>query len=133
MSELSIAQPPAPASDHSVFTIVAGTTVPDRAALVRAECREGAPVELRRLKNEDADGSLMDVWVECKSLLGMLKVWKKIGHVPKDAATSFQPIADATSSVVAHGTVKSVYAPAGRDEAVVTVILHPKQPRPLSS
>ena len=70
--------------ESSIFTIVGGTTIPDRAAIVRAECREGSRVELRTAKDREAKGLQIEVWLEC-------------------------------------GTVKSIYAPAGRGEAVVTV------------
>ena len=58
------------AVDTSIFTILGGTTIPDRAALVRAECREGSRVELRR---RDANGSHIDVWLECRPRLRLMK------------------------------------------------------------
>lgn len=116
-------EPAVTAVDTSIFTILGGTTIPDRAALVRAECREGSRVELRR---RDANGSHIDVWLECRPRLRLLKAWKLIGHVPEETAVSLLPLADKGSTVIAHGTVKSVYAPAGRDEAVVTVEITPQ-------
>lgn len=113
-------QPP-----RSIFTIVGGTTIPDRAAIVRAECREGSHIELRRQDERDADSERMNVWLECRSLLGLLKTWKKIGYVPMETAAALSPISDESATVVAYGTVKSVYAPNGRDEAVVTVEITP--------
>jgi hypothetical protein len=109
-----------------IFTIVGGTTIPDRAAIVRAECREGSHVELRRQDDVDANRSRIDVWLECRSLLGLVKAWKKIGHVPDETAAALLVAADERSTVIAHGTVKGVYAPAGRDEAVVTVEIRPR-------
>ena len=44
-----------------------------------------------------------------------------IGHVPEEAAVSLLALADKRSTVIGLGTVKTVFAPAGRDEAVVTV------------
>lgn len=111
---------------HTTFTILGGTTIPDRAAIVREDCREGSRVELRRPKDAAiGDSTCIHVWLECSSLLGLVKVWKQIGHVPVETAAALLPTGDANSSVVAHGTVKSVYAPAGRDEAVVTVEIDP--------
>lgn len=107
----------------SIFTILGGTTVPDRAAIVRAECREGSRVELRRA---DADGSSVDVWLDCRSRLGLRKAWKRIGHVPAEAAAPLLAVAEVGSTVVGHGTVQAVIAPAGRDEAVVTVEISPR-------
>jgi hypothetical protein len=115
--------PQAPAVDTSIFTIVGGTTIPDRAAIVRADCREGSRVELRMC---GASGSHIDVWLQCRSRLRLVKAWKKIGHVPEEAAVSLLPLADANSTVIAQGTVKTVYAPPGRDEAVVTVEIRPQ-------
>src|SRR4051812_41447391 len=110
-------------ADTTIFTILGGTTIPDRAAIVRAECHEGSNVELRR---HDANGSHIDVWLECKPRLRLMKSWKRIGHVPEDTAASLLPLAGKNSTVVAHGTVKSVYAPASGDEAVVTVEIRPQ-------
>ena len=112
--------------ESSIFTIVGGTTIPDRAAIVRAECREGSRVELRTAKDCDAEGSRIEVWLECRSLLGLLKVWKRIGHVPDETAAELVRAGDEIPPVVAHGTVKSIYAPAGRGEAVVTVQIRPR-------
>ena len=108
-------------SGKKIFTIVGGTTIPDRAAIVREDCREGSRVELRRPKEGIEDSNCIHVWLECSSLLGLVKVWKQIGHVPVETAAALLPAGDASSTVVACGTVKSVYAPAGRDEAAVTV------------
>lgn len=126
MSELPATRPAPAQLDKSVFTILGGTTIPDRAAIVRAECREGSHVELRRRDEADADSTRIDVWLECRSLMGLLKAWKKIGHVPEETAAELWPISDESASVVAYGTVKSVYAPTGRDEAVVTVEIRPR-------
>ncbi|MGS0757783.1 hypothetical protein ACVBEH_25840, partial [Roseateles sp. GG27B] len=100
---------------------------PDRAAIVRADCREGSRVELRRAQGTAPDSTYLQVWLECAALRGLLKVWKMIGHVPVETAAALLPGSDANANanVVAYGTVKSVYAPAGRDEAVVTVEISP--------
>ena len=113
--------PPSTRLDKSIFRILGGTTIPDRAAVVRAECREGSRVELRRQEGVDPTGARIDVWLECKALLGFVKAWKKIGHVPEETAAALLPDGDVSSSIVAYGTVKAMYAPMGRDEAVVTV------------
>ena len=114
---------------NTVFTILGGTTIPDRAAVVRADCRAGSNVELRRQDESDSPPGSIDVWLECNALLGLLTVWKKIGHVPYETAAQLMPPGDASSTVVAYGKVKTVYAPAGRDEAVVSVELSPAKPR----
>jgi hypothetical protein len=111
--------------DNTIFTILGGTTIPDRAVIVREYCREGSRVELRRPRESIEDDACIYVWLECSSLFGLVKVWKKIGHVPVETAAALLPATDANSSVVAYGKVKAVYAPAGRDEAAVTVEIHP--------
>ena len=83
--------PPSTRLDKSIFTILGGTTIPDRAAVVRAECREGSRVELRRQDGVDLTGARIDVWLECKALLGLVKAWKKIGHVPEETAALLPP------------------------------------------
>ena len=126
MNEHSPFTPPSTRLDKSIFTILGGTTIPDRAAVVRAECREGSRVELRRQEGIDPTRARIDVWLECKALLGLVKAWKKIGHVPEETAAALPPDCDISSSIVAHGTVKAMYAPMGRDEAVVTVEIGPQ-------
>ncbi|RZU01079.1 hypothetical protein [Rivibacter subsaxonicus] len=116
-------EPAAPAVDASIFTLLGGTTIPDRAAIVRAECREGSRVELRR---RDASSSHIDVWLECRPRLPLMRAWKMIGHVPEGTAAALLPLADERSTVIAHGTVRTVYAPTGRNEAVVTVEIRPQ-------
>ena len=126
MNEHSPFTPPSTRLDKSIFTILGGTTIPDRAAVVRAECREGSRVELRRQEGIDPTRARIDVWLECKALLGLVKAWKKIGHVPEETAAALPPDGDISSSIVAHGTVKAMYAPMGRDEAGVTVEIGPQ-------
>ena len=118
--------PPSTRLDKSLFTILDGTTIPDRAAVVRAECREGSRVELRRRDAVDPTGAHIDVWLECSALLGLVKAWKKIGHVPEETAAALPPDGDISSSIVAYGTVKAMYAPMDRDEAVVSVEIGPQ-------
>lgn len=115
---------------NPIFTIVGGTTVPDRATVVRTYCREGSEVELRR---EPDDDSCIGVWLPCPVLKGLFKSWKKIGEVPAETCDALLAPADVSPTVVARGTVRTVYAPIGRDEAVVTVELRPQtQGRPSS-
>ena len=119
---------PAPISaptPNSVFTIVGGTTIPDHAEIVRTHCREGSTVELRRDDDDPDAQSGISVWLLCPSLLGLLSVRKKIGHVPVETADLLEPLLDESATVVARGTVRTVYAPIGRDEAVVTVEITP--------
>ena len=109
-----------------IFSIVGGTTVPDRAEIVRAHCHEGSTVELRR-EEDDADGQApIGVWLHCPSFLGLMSVRKKIGFVPLETAEALEPLMDQSATVVARATVRSVYAPIDRDEAVVTVEIVPR-------
>lgn len=114
--------------EDAIFTILGGTTIPDHAAIVRAECREGSKVELRRQAHVGGNGSRIEVWLACRSLLGLVKAWKRIGYVPDETVETILPIHAEGSTVVAYGTVRSVYAPEGRDEAVVTVKISPQPP-----
>ena len=114
-------------ASQSIFTILGGTTISDRAAIVRAECREGSRVELRTPADSGASAPRIEVWLECTSLLGMVKAWKRIGHVPDDVALALLDSPGPHPAVVGHGTVKTIYAPAGRDEAAVTVEIGPRR------
>ena len=60
-----------------------------------------------------------------KGLEGLVKAGKKIGFVPDETAAAIVPISEEGSAVVAYGTARTVYAPADRDEAVVTVEIRP--------
>lgn len=104
-----------------LFTLVRGTTSPATAAIVRTYCREKSRVELRR---ENSDPSSIGVWLLCPSLMGLLKVKKKIGDVPEDVARALLPADDKDARVVARGTVRTVYAPVP-EEAVVTIEIEP--------
>lgn len=112
---------PAPLQ-NSVFTIVGGTTIPDRAAIIRESCREGSEVELRR---DSSNTACIGVWLSCPVLKGLLTTWKRIGEVPAATADELHSQKDVSAILVAKGTVRTVYAPIGRDEAVVTVELRP--------
>ncbi len=109
--------------DNSVFTILGGTTIADSAAIIRSDCREGSRVELRRPPGQ----TRVDVWLECTALLSLIKTWKRIGHVPDETAMLIPTSrgTEESSTTIGHGIVKSVYAPVGRDEAVVTVQIQP--------
>ena len=126
MSAVSALDPtPTRSQASTIFTIIGGTTVPDRAAIVKAYCREGSIVELRR-EDDDAGGQAgIGVWLKCKSVLGLLPVSKRIGHVPVEAAQALEPLTDQSSMVVAYGIVRSIYAPMDRGEAVVSVEIKP--------
>ena len=128
MKDLLPRKPALTRLDKSIFTILGGTTIPDRAAVVRTECREGARVELRRQVGVDPAKAGIDVWLECKAILGLVKAWKKIGHVPEEVAAEIPPDGDISSSVVAYGRVKSMYVPMGLDEAMVAVEIDPQMP-----
>ena len=128
MSEFSANDSAPTPPDNAIFTILGGTTIPDHAAIVRAGCREGSIVELRRQEPSGLRGSRIDVWLECRSLLGLVKAWKKIGFVPDETAAAIVPTREEGSAVVAYGTVQTVYAPADRDEAAVTVEIRPQPP-----
>ena len=110
----------------TIFTILGGTTVPDRAAIVKAHCREGSTVELRWEVNDAGGDAGIGVWLHCRTLLGLMSVSKRIGHVPAETAQELQPLTDKSSTVVAHGVVRSVYVPSGRDEAAVSVEIVPE-------
>ena len=112
-------------STGTIFTIVAGTTIPDRAEIVRSHCREGSAVELRREGDDAEDRSTIGVWLQCRSLFGLMSVRKKIGHVPVETAQALEPLMDESSTIVARATVRTVYAPIDRSEAVVTVEIEP--------
>jgi len=107
------------------FTIVGGTTVPERAAIVREHCREGSPVELRREKPPTEPSRGIGVWLQCPRVFGLVPAWKKIGYLPEDFAGSLAPASDASETIVARGRVRTIYAPVNRGEAVVSVEVLP--------
>ena len=56
-------QPTVRSQSPKIFTIIGGTTVPDRAAIVKANCREGSTVELRREANDAGANGEIGVWL----------------------------------------------------------------------
>ncbi len=119
-------------SRTSVFTILGGTTIPDRAAIVREHCFEGSRVELRREAGSTNRSPRISVWLQCRSLLGLMKAWKRIGEVPAETAVTLLELVGKSPTVVGYGTVKAVYAPVDREEAVVTVDIEPRFSRDLA-
>jgi hypothetical protein len=110
----------------SVFTILGGTTIPDRAAIVREHCREGSRVELRREAGGPDSSPRISVWLQCRSLLGLKRAWKRIGEVPPETAVTLDELVGGCPTIVGYGVVKTVYAPVDREEAVVTVDIEPR-------
>jgi hypothetical protein len=108
------------------FTIVGGTTVPERAAEVREHCREGSLVQLRREAPPTEPSRGIGVWLQCPRLFGLLPAWKKIGYLPEEFASSLAPALDTSEALVAMGRVRTIYAPVGREEAVVSVEVFPR-------
>ena len=80
-----------------------------------------------RWEVNDAGGDAgIGVWLHCRTLLGLMSVSKRIGHVPAETAQALEPLTDKSSTVIAHGVVRSVYVPSGRDEAAVSVEIVPE-------
>lgn len=125
MSDVVMEAPVHQQGAKTLFTILAGTTVPKRAAIVRDHCKVGSRVKIRRSKGAEDEHSRMHVWLECRAPVRFMKTWKKIGYVPHEAAAEIQPTDHASAGVVAYGVVKAFYAPHDRDEAVVTVEIGP--------
>lgn len=119
-------------SKTSVFTILGGTTIPDRAAIVREHCFEDSRVELRREAGTTDSSPRISVWLQCRSLLGLVKAWKRIGEVPAETAGTLMELVGESPTVVGYGTVKTVYAPMDREEAVVTLDIEPRLSRDLA-
>jgi len=118
-------------TEASVFTILGGTTIPDRAAIVREHCFEGSRVELRREAGSTDSAPRVSVWLQCRSLLGLKRAWKRIGEVPPETAVTLLELVGGSPTVVGYGTVKTVYAPVDRQVAVVTVDIEPRPSRDL--
>ena len=121
MSQLKQGHVAAHQHGASIFTIVGGTTIPERARIVKAHCHEGSVVELRRELPDPTSGLAIGVWLDCPSPLRLISLWRRIGYVPAETAEALKPFMDESSKVVARGIVRSVYVPTGRDEAAVTV------------
>ena len=122
MNEISrVGQAVATRHAGSIFTIISGTTIPDRAEIVRAHCKEGSIVELRRQEGAADGESNMGVWLQCRSLFGLLPVWKKIGHVPAETADALEPLMDESAALVACAIVRGVYVQTDGSEAAVAV------------
>ena len=122
MPDISLHERPLERSRPANVTLVGGTTLPERAAIVRTYCHEGSEVELRR---EPDDSACIGVWLACPILAGLLTPWKRIGEIPATTGDALLAPAAPGATLVARGTVRTVYAPVGRDEAVVAVEIRP--------
>lgn len=102
--------------------VVAGTGFAGRANVIRAHCREGLAVELRRDRGNAHDANAVAVFITVPVLFGLLgKAPKQIGFIKAGTAAHLAKKLDAGTRVDAR--VKSFYAPDGRDHPRVTIEL----------
>lgn len=106
---------------REISAIVAGTGFEGRASLIRAHCREGSPIDLRREPTNPHDPEAIAVWMRCNLLFGLVKTWKKIGYIKAARADGLAPKIDSGVIVVEHASVRSFYAPSGRDHPRVSL------------
>lgn len=111
----------ATASVKTIQAIVAGTGFENRAERIRAFCKEGAPVQLRREPDNKHDPEAIAVWMRCSVFLGLWKPWAQIGYIKAPRADSLAPKLDSGAYTVRSAIVRSLYAPKGRDHPRVSL------------
>jgi hypothetical protein len=102
--------------------IVAGTGFEGRDKIIRKHCRAGVPVFLRRDPSNKHDPNAVAVLLDVPRVGGLFgSTRKQIGFIKAHTAKSLSKRLDQGEEI--KGSVKSLYAPEGRDFPRVTVEL----------
>lgn len=106
-----------------IAAIVAGTGYEGREAVIRRLCRVGMVVTLRREPQNQHDPNAIAVYMKSPRLFGLLGHSEhKIGYIKTRAAKRIAQQID--QGVAVTGSVRSFYAPDGRDHPRVSLELH---------
>ena len=73
------------------------------------------PVDLRREPDNPHDPDAIGVWLQCPTMLGLLRPWKKVGYVKAPRAGKWAALLDDGSMQVTRAIVRSFYAPDDND------------------
>jgi hypothetical protein len=102
--------------------VVAGTGFEGRAEVIRAHCREGSRVVLKRDPANPHDSNAVGVFLEVPRLFGLFgKALRQIGFIKAHAAKSLAKRLD--EGTVVYASVKSYWAPSDREHPRVTLHL----------
>ncbi len=107
----------------SIGVVVTGTGFEGRAARIRAFCREGSEVQLRREPNNPYDADAIAVWLRCRVFFGLWKPWGQIGYIKAARADSWAAKIDSGEMKVRRAYVRSLYAPQGREHPRVSLTI----------
>lgn len=109
--------------------VVQGTGNDGRAAIIRSHCKEGASVQMRRARQSafsegatrPGEDEALEVWLQCNSLLGLRRSWKKIGYV-EGSRYGMLATQMATGRLrVRKSVINSFFAPLDREEPQVAL------------
>nr|WP_145546402.1 HIRAN domain-containing protein [Variovorax boronicumulans] len=101
--------------------IVAGTGHEGRAPRIRAFCRQGASVRLKREPMNQHDRNAIAVYARLHLLWGLWRPWHHIGYIKADRAASWAPKMDSGELTFVSAVVDSLYAPVGQDHPRVSL------------
>ncbi len=100
--------------------IVAGTGFEGRDKIIKAHCKEGAGIKLKREPHNKYDPNAIAVYMEAPVLFGLLgQRFKQIGYVKSNSAESLATKMDSGMKLTA--VVASFYAPPDREHPRVSI------------
>ena len=105
----------------SIRAIVAGTGYEGRAERIRALCRDGAEISLRREPSNPHDAEAIAVWMRGSRVFGLWKAWTQIGYVKAPRADHLAPRLDSGEYRVVRAFVVSFYAPKEKEHPRVSI------------
>jgi len=103
--------------------IVAGTGFEGRAERIRANCKDGARIDLRREPGNKFDANAIGVWMSVSHFFGLWRPWSKIGYIPASRAKQWAPKMDSGSMSFVQGHVHSFDAYPGVEHPRVSTRL----------
>lgn len=102
---------------------LAGTGHEGRAKIIRAHCRNGAPIRLVRERDNPYDQYAVAAYLPVPKLFGLFgDGWKKVGYIRRTRNHKVAAALDRGDDVTAE--VSSYYAPPGRESPRVSIEIH---------
>ena len=106
---------------RTLSAIVAGTGFEGRASQIRAFCRIGSEIQLRREPDNLHHPEAIAVWLRASILWGLWRPWFQIGYIRSVVANSWAPKIDSGRMVVLSARINSLYAPIDNEHPRVSL------------
>jgi hypothetical protein len=108
---------------YSIKATVSDTELEGRIHTIRAHCRDGSPVELRREKGNPHNPYAIAVWVEYGAFFSLFKIHRQIGYIRTGWAKDFALSLDSGEVDIRRAYISRVHAPQGADCARVSLVI----------